>query len=217
MDAKTALITRRSTRQFTNQQIPQDDLIEIVKIAQHAPSWVSSQPQKVHIATGQHLKAIRQAHQKALKQQKEAQPDLPTLPSKQWPATTQPHMQHWFNEVKNTLGDDWSNTFDDHRQILFNAQAIVYMTLPRKYSQWSLYDLGAFGEALLTAAQAKKIASLPAYQFVCYPDILRQELSFESDEQIIMGIGLGYRDEKAPINQIIAERLPLEDFLTIQD
>ena len=217
METKQAILSRKSTRHFTEQKIKQEDLIDIVKTAQQAPSWVNAQPEHVYIATGQTLENIRQKHQEALQANVSATSHLKTIPNSQWPELGQKNMNQWFEDIGQLVGDDWNDLFSFEQKELYNAQAIVYLTLPKNYSLWSLYDLGAFGEALMVTAQDKGIGSLPAYQFISYPDILRQELAITEDNDIIMGIGLGYRDEKARINNIRGRRMDTNKILTIKD
>lgn len=78
---------------------------------------------------------------------------------------------------------------------LYNAQAVVYLTLPKGYTPWSLFDLGAFSQNILLATTEQGIDSIVAYNFVKYPQILREELKIPDDEEIIVGIGLGFEDE----------------------
>lgn len=217
METKQAILSRKSTRHFTDQKIKQEDLIDIVKTAQQAPSWVNAQPEHIYIATGQTLENIRKKHKQALQENTKSVSDLKTVPNSQWPELGQKNMNQWFQDIEKLVGNDWNELFTFEQEELYNAQAIVYLTLPKNYSLWSLYDLGAFGEALMVAAQDKEIGSLPAYQFISYPDILRQELAITDDNDIIMGIGLGYRDEKARINNIRGRRMDTNKILTIKD
>ena len=92
---------------------------------------------------------------------------------------------------------------------------MVYLTLPKGYSPWFLYDLGAFGENIILGASDQGIASMTAYQFVKYPQMLRQQPAISDQEDIIIGIGLGYRDTTAMVNQITASRMDLNKILTI--
>lgn len=73
------------------------------------------------------------------------------------------------------------------------------------------------GTALVLSAHDMGISSLPAYEFVKYPERLKKYLDVDPDYDIVMGIGLGYADKEAQINKAVSARQPLESFLTIQD
>ena len=95
---------------------------------------------------------------------------------------------------------------------LFNAPTIVYLTVPKKRTNYSLLDIGAIEMAILLAAKDKGIDSIPAYEAIKYPDILRKHLKIpEEEEDIFVGISLGYADKESPLNKYQAKRLSLEE------
>jgi len=54
----------------------------------------------------------------------------------------------------------------------------------------------------------------PAYELVKYPYIIRDNLSIPEDEDIIMGIALGYESDEH-INTFESPRLDLDEILKI--
>ncbi|MDK6747838.1 nitroreductase family protein, partial [Citrobacter sp. UMB8248A] len=63
MNVEEAILTRHAVRLFNpDDKISKGSLEKIVELAQHAPSWVDSQPWKVYIATGNTLAAIKKRH-----------------------------------------------------------------------------------------------------------------------------------------------------------
>ena len=52
MEFSQVVANRHSVRDFTDQPVSQEDLVDIVRSAQQAPSWVNSQPWRVYAATG---------------------------------------------------------------------------------------------------------------------------------------------------------------------
>lgn len=129
-----------------------------------------------------------------------------------WSERAQVNMKYWtedLGEAQQYMGSSSARLYD--------APAVIYLTLPEGYSDWSLYDLGALGNSIVLSATAKGIASMTAYQFVKYPEMLHQELDIPEDEKIIVGIGLGYRDKGATVNQIRSTRDELEEVLKIRD
>jgi nitroreductase len=88
------------------------------------------------------------------------------------------------------------------------------LALPKNHTQWSIYDLGGFGMSLMLAATDLGVDSIPAYELVKYPYILRDNLPIPEDEDIIMGIALG--DESGEhINEFESPRLDLDEILKI--
>ena len=119
-----------------------------------------------------------------------------------------------FMDAIGKFDDDDLENFNHVQHILFNSPAVVYLTLPKNYTKWSVYDLGGFGMALMLAATDLGVDSIPAYELVKYPYILRDNLPIPEDEDIIMGIALGYESDEH-INEYESPRLDLDEILKI--
>ena len=61
MEFSQVVANRHSVRDFTDQPVSREDLVDIVRTAQKAPSWVNSQPWRVYAATGRTLRRSRGA------------------------------------------------------------------------------------------------------------------------------------------------------------
>ena len=75
--------------------------------------------------------------------------------------------------------------------------------------KYSIYDLGGFGMSLMLAAKDHGVDSIVAYELIKYPDIIRKYAKVPDDEDIIIGIALGYEDD-AQLNKYRSSRLPLD-------
>ncbi|MDF7637293.1 nitroreductase [Leuconostocaceae bacterium ESL0958] len=218
MELSTILNERHSARWFKEDQIDRSKIEAIVKAAQHAPSWINSQTPKAVVAMGTTLKQIRAEH--ASLNHDEQTPSAPYLPYKpvpEWDARSQKNMKGWFASRAAVLGDDWSAKLGQAGDALYNAQAVVYFILPKDFSQWSLIDLGSFMENMILAAHDEGLASIPAYQYVLYPDHLAKHLGLADDEVAVMGLGLGYRDDQAAVNESQSTRAATDEILRILD
>lgn len=216
MEFKEAVNYRQSIRYFTNQQIAPDDLKEIVQLAQRTPSWANSQPWQVYIATGQTLEKIKNHHLAAAQQGVSGNSDFPVAHRTQWGQQAQKNMVKWEQDLQTYLGDQMPQ-MSAAQAHLFNAAALVYLVLPQGATDWSVYDLGAFIQTLMLAAAEKKIDSMPAYEIVRYPDAVRDLMDIPADQQVAMGIALGYRDPAYQINGFRTKRTTESTILTIKD
>ena len=59
MEFSQVVANRHSVRDFTDQPVSREDLVDVVRTAQQAPSWVNSQPWRVYAATGATLVGIK--------------------------------------------------------------------------------------------------------------------------------------------------------------
>lgn len=98
---------------------------------------------------------------------------------------------------------------------LFYAPSLIFLTLPKDASKWAILDAGAFEEAILLSAANKGIDSIVAYSIIKYPDMIRKYLPIPDNEDSVIGIALGDKEEAATINRIHSKRIGVSDILTI--
>lgn len=215
MNFEDLMIERHSVREFKKDEIAAETLKEIVRIAGISPSWENSQPWNVYIATGEISDEIREEwifrHEKEIK----GSPDMPTGHRTDFSKRGQENMASFLNDVCEYCEDPDMELFKQTQAVLFNAPALVYLTLPKGYTKWSVYDLGGFGMSLMLAAKELGVDSIPAYEIVKYPDVIRQHMDIPDDEDLIMGIALGY-EVSDKINEYRSPRLDVDEILTIR-
>lgn len=217
MDVLEAIKNRRAVRYFIKEkEIPVEILQQIISFAQKAPSWVDSQPWKVYIATGSTLEKIRLAHANNVDSNVNSASDWPTRHREDWDVFPQNNMALHNKETANYLYNDELKKLRsiDLPRKLYDAPAIAYLTIPKNSNQWSDYDLGAFAQTMCLAAQEFSVATMPAYEFVKYPDSVRKIMEIPGNELVAMGIGLGYPKEHM-INNYNAPRVSLDRMLKI--
>lgn len=217
MQTEEAISKRKSTRAFLDQEVAKKTVQELLNLAKHAPSWVNSQPERVYAVSGEKLAELRKAYQEASQAGKPGNPDVAVKPRAEWAEQARSNMKEWNDNLPKVLGKNWSGIMGEHSDVLYHVPNLLIMTLPKGYSEWSLYDLGAFGQNFITAATDRGLSTMTAYQFIKYPQILRNILNIPDDEVVVIGIGFGYADPNDQINKIQSTRMPLENFVTFEN
>lgn len=212
MEFKDAVNYRQSIRIFKDKEVPKDDLLDIINLAQRAPSWTNAQPWHVHVATGKTLKEIKEDHLNHYKEGLHGNPDYPLPAPNTWSPEAESNSQKWRENLGSFLVEN-SNQMSYSQLHLFDAPAIVYITVPKNASAWSIYDAGAFAQTLMLAAADKKIDSMVAYEFIKFPDSLRKFMNVDNNNSFLIGIALGYRDEDYKINKFRTDRAESDSFL----
>ena len=212
MEFSQVIKKRRSIRDFNGLPIPKDTLKAIVAEAQWAPSWVNSQPWKVYIATGKTLETIKQNHLIKVQSGEKGYSDFARVPRESFGAYPFKNMQALTKHLGNYVKEDFSE-FYKTQENLYHCSAAIYITIPKNSPEWAIMDMGGFEQTLMLSAANKGIDSIPAYEFVKFPDMIRQYLGIPEDELIAIGIGLGYRSSH-PINNYRSLRVPLDEMLT---
>ena len=64
--------------------------------------------------------------------------------------------------------------------------------------------------AILLSARANGVDSIPAYETIKYPDVIKKHCKIPENEDVIIGIALGYEDDNV-INKHRTERLALDE------
>lgn len=206
---------RRSIRFFDGKPIDKAILRTIVEEAQWAPSWVNSQPWKVYIATGETLKAIKKDHLAKVQAGENGYSDFKRVPRESFGAFPLKNMLALGETLGAYLKNDWT-AFNDAQGMLYDCGAAVYITLPKGTPEWAIMDMGGFEQTLMLSAKNQGIDSIPAYEFVKFPDMVRRYLGIPEDEQVAIGVGLGYPTDH-PVNGFRSSRVPLDDMLVIKD
>ncbi|WP_462400738.1 nitroreductase [Lacticaseibacillus pantheris] len=213
MDQNSILVQRHSARAFEDKAIPVDVIKDIVREAALAPSWENSQPWKAYVATGETVKRIRASHFDLASKGTKSWTEV--VPPQSWSAYTQGNIDQWLAATKQSLGDATPELFEANKN-LFNAPAIVYITIPKDASHYSAYDAGAFGYGLLLAAQEHGLRGIPAYEFIRHPAEVRAQIDIPEDESLMMGVALGFAKDNR-LNSLRTERNDLDTILRIAD
>ena len=64
---------------------------------------------------------------------------------------------------------------------------------------------------VMCAAKEHGVDSVPAYEAIRYPDVLRKYMKISDDEDIIIGIALGYEDKENVLSKIKPKKLTLDE------
>lgn len=211
MEFQEVLHARHSVRYFDGRPVPTDTLRAIVEDAQQAPSWVNAQEWRVWIATGERLEKVRREYARMTGEGIKGYADFTPSHRDQWSTMAQENMKT-FSDARIAAG--LLEIKEASQAELFHAPAVAYLTIPKGSSQWAVLDLGGFEQTLLLAATARGVSSVPAYNLVKYPDVLRRELGIPENELLAIGVALGYPTDE-PLNAFRSKRRPVDDILTM--
>lgn len=207
---------RKAIRSFDPNKPISDELIEKIMVsAQRTPSWTNSQPWKVYVAMGETLAEIKADHLERTGNRMKGYSDLNVIHRTDWGPLMAENSRVWNAEISAHLGEDGLANFSDLQRHLFNAPAVIYLTVERKVSPWMIYDMGAFSQSILLAAANEQVDTIPAYETAKYPDAVRKAMGIPENELLIGGIAMGYRSD-GMINEFHSKRNPVTNFLTIK-
>lgn len=140
MDFEEVFNKERVTRKFTNRRVNEKLIAKIVEKAQQSPSLLNSQPWRAYTLMGEPLEELRKASKENIEAGVKANEDFASMLSLNWDTFPSQNMatmgasQTYFFHNKLSL-------FTKANNEMFNAPAIVFLTIPKTSPAWSVFDL----------------------------------------------------------------------------
>ncbi len=217
MDTITAINKRKSTRAFRPDPVPQKVLREIMELALRAPSWANTQPWEFVIVSGSKLEEIKQSYIEKI----DEEPKLDIVRPWNFPEpyiSRTGRLMATEQKIKGIEREDREARGWWRIQGLksYGAPAVIYILIDRDFyfqeevNAWLLFDCGLVAENIMLLATDYGLGSVAQAQAVQYPDVLRKALDVPDSKLFVLGIAIGYPDDKDPINHFRSERESLE-------
>lgn len=218
MQLDEALKARKSARAFKPDPVPLDLVKEILELAKYSPSGTNIQPWKVHVVAGDVRRRLEEevlAHRETDPTDKGA--EFPRTSKRKEPYTTR--MRTLGREMYGLLGIPKGDAEANWRQWgrnyqFFDAPVGLIFTIDKDLDCMSFLDIGIFMQSVMLAAKARGLDTCAQGAWNNFWSVTRRVLNVPDDEYIVCGMSLGYADETAPVNTLIAERETVESFAT---
>ena len=213
---------RQSKRGFSDRPVSIDVVREILSIAKYAPSSSNTQPWRCYVLTGNARDKISGAAVDAYRAGPEKLvPEYPFLP-KELPAL----FSSRFNTFRGMLGDAQGvhrsdivgRRRDVERQFrFFNAPVGLIFTMDRRLEWASFLCYGCFLQNIMLAARANGLDTCPQQIWSLQSAVLRAGLGIPDGEMVVAGMSLGYADNTIPENNMVLDKLELDEFVSFID
>ncbi|MFH8407088.1 nitroreductase [Streptomyces sp. NPDC018019] len=212
--AEQLIRSRRATRAFRPDPVPEDTLRAVFTLAGAAPSNSNTQPWHVEVVSGEARNRLGKDLVAAHMDQRMSL-DFPYR-NDLYTGTYEQRRRAAGAAMYGALGIGR----DDHeRREAFNAESLNFygaphvalLFLPPNAEERMAADVGMYAQTLLLAMAAHGIASCPQGLLSFYADTIRESLGLNSDRKILFGVSFGYADTSAPINNITVPRAELHE------
>jgi nitroreductase len=219
MDTIEAIFSRHSVRGFKSDPVPKETILKILEAANQAPSTANTQPWQLYVAGGEVLDKIRKVG--TARYMGGESPEYDVLPFNDWPPVLKALIDKNRGERFRLLGIDRQNkeALKANQALnyqFFGAPVAVFICMERTLGALSIFDMGAVAQTIMIAARNYGVDSIPALNFVPYPDLLHQELQIPDNLMLVLGIALGYADPDNPINKFRSYRRPIQEAVTFR-
>jgi nitroreductase len=220
MKVSEALKSRITCRAFLDKPVPEATVRRILEEAKYAPSGGNLQPWHVHVLTGKKLEeflGIIAAKQKDNPFGEGTEYDIyPKGLKEPYKARRFKCGEDMYASIGVAREDKAGRLMQFSRNFrFFDAPVAMFFAIDRQMGlgQWS--DLGMFIQSLMLAAREHGLHTAPQEAWAIWHKTVSEFVQMPEELMLFCGLGLGYMDESAPINQLRTDRAPLEEFATL--
>jgi len=212
-----ALNSRITCRGFLDTPVPADVLNQIFETARRAPSGGNLQPWRAHVMTGETLKSF--THD-AIENVKSAHMEGETHPA--YPSPLWEPQRSW----RYKLGEDMYGLLDIPRENklgrmmwlannarFFGAPVGIIVTGNVKLGMPQHMDVGIYLQTLMLLAREAGLHTAPQGWWRRHPETAAKHLNIPEDEEVLVGMALGYGNTDEKVNNLWADRAGLDELV----
>jgi nitroreductase len=216
-----AITSRRSIRAYLPTSVSDEQVSDIIRVSQRAPSGTNTQPWQVYALSDTSLK---------------------TLCDEVTAAYANPAINSTLKEEYAYYPTEWKSPFIDRRRKVgwdlygilgltkdnktgmaaqhaknfnfFGAPTGLFFTIDRIMGQGSWLDYGMFLQNVMVAARARGLDTCAQAAWTQYHTIIAKHLNLPPEQMLVCGMALGYADMSKPENALVTDREPVETALS---
>jgi len=222
MKVSEAIATRKSIRAFRSDPVSAETVAEILQLAARAASGGNLQPWRVYALIGE-------ARDELVRRVKAKRAETPMGESPEY-LIYPPEMVEPYRTRRHRVGEMMYATLGIPREDkaarlrffagnweFFGAPVGLIFTMDRKMQEGQWSDLGIFMGNIMLLARERGLHTCPQEAWAVWHGVIREYLNVPQNEMIFCGMAIGHADETAPVNTLVSERAPLEEFATIRE
>ena len=212
-----AMMTRITVRDFLDKPVPEDVLNRILKTALRAPSGGNLQPWKLHVMTGDFLNTFKAKAAERTLAGKVEEPTYRAYPSPLWEP-----QRSW----RYKLGEDMYARLGIPRDNkmgrlvwlaqnskFFEAPVGIIVTGDNRLEMPQYMDIGIMLQSIMLLAREEGLHTAPQGWWRNWTSVCHEMLEIPQEEEVLVGMSLGYGNPDAPVNDLWADRAELEELV----
>ena len=221
MKVSEALDTRFTCRAFKDTPVPRETIEKLLETAKRAPSGGNLQPWHVYVVGGDELTRFKKIIADKL-------PDNPFGEGTEYeiypPSLKEPYKARRFK-----VGEDMYASINVTREDkagrlsqfaknfeFFGAPVALVFAIDRTMQEGQWSDLGMFIQSIMLLAREHGLDTCPQEAWAIWYKTVGEFVGIPEEQLLFCGLGIGYRDEDAPINSLRTERASLDEFVSFK-
>ena len=215
MNVSEAIAQRKSIRAFLDQPVEDSLIRELLQKAARSPSGGNLQPWRIYVLNGDTMVHFKQH---VLDWNEPEEPAYDIYP----PNLKEPYRSSRFKvgeDMYALLGIPREDRGARIRRLMENYQFFgapagffCYVDKIMGPPQWS--DLGMFLQSFMLLAEEAGLATCAQEAWASRPRTVTSFLNPPEELTLFCGMAIGYRDPDAPVNTLVSDRMPVDEFTT---
>jgi len=211
-----AVFQRHSSRRFQATPVPTDKLLSALSLATHAPSNSNIQPWRIYLVTGPALDRLNSALVAAAAS--EETPLIPPLPQKFAPLRSEMGRQVYGEGLGIPKEDAAGRKAAVLRNFdFFGAPVAAIVCMDQNLSSADTLSVGMYLQTFLLGLTEHGIGSCVEVSVTGYPEVIRKIVGIPGEQEILVGVAIGYEQVGLKVNQIQARRVSIGETVTFLD
>lgn len=217
LDFASLVEARRSTRGYLDKPVSKELMMEIIDLAQRAPSSMNTQPWNFHVLTGEPLELVRAGNTERMLAGAAVDREIKMVDhgyqgvhrDRQVEIAVQLFEAMGIERHDKERRQDW--VMRGFRQ--FDAPVSVVVTLDRELADDTIghFDCGAATYGLVLAATAKGLGCVINGQGIMQSSVVREHGNIPEDEVIMTCVAMGWPDPDFVANNVVSRRAGNDD------
>ncbi|WP_026941952.1 nitroreductase [Hellea balneolensis] len=216
-----ALDTRITCRDFLDTPVPDDVLMRILNMAMRSPSGGNLQPWKLHVMTGDTLAEFKKRAAERTLGGKLEEPTYRAYPSPLWEP-----QRSW----RYKLGEDMYSLIGipkDNKMgrlvwlaqnaKFFEAPVGIIVTGHKNLEMPQYMDIGILLQSIMLLAREEGLHTASQGWWRNWTSVCHEMLDIPEEEEVMVGMSIGYGNPDAPVNDLYADRAGLDDVAKFYD
>ena len=215
MSVSEAVAARKSIRRFTSKPVATELLKDLLTQSARAPSGGNLQPWRIFVITSETMPSFLD-HIANSEFQKAPEYDI-------YPA----NLKSPYRDSRFKVGEDMYALLGIPREDkaarlgnlaknyeFFGATAGFFCCIDKCMGppQWS--DLGMFLQTFMLLAEEAGLSTCAQEAWAARSEAVKSYVGYDDDLMLFCGMAVGYKDETEPVNTLVSDREPLENWAT---
>ena len=212
MDFESLVGSRRSTRGYLDKPVPKELMVEVIDLAQRAPSSMNTQPWNFHVLTGAPLEQVREGNTERMLAGAAVDREIKMSDhgyqgvhrERQIEIAVQLFEAMGIERDDKARRQDW--VMRGFRQ--FDAPVSVVVTCDKELADDTVahFDCGSATYGLVLAATSKGLGCVINGQGIMQSSVVREHGNIPEDEVIMTCVAMGWPDPEFVANDVVSRR-----------